>query len=116
MERGVTGGAAGVVSGRSGADSGWVSIDVAAEAAAVEAQPDYVTTQMPCVVCLTTMSLDDEQPKLGTVGWRVAPYFGLRRGTAISFRCPQGHCSEDDPDLLRAFPSRLLRAFPSRTF
>jgi hypothetical protein len=70
--------------------------------------PEYRTTEQPCVVCLTTMSLDDERPKMGTVRWRVDPYFGLKRGKAVGFRCRQGHSDESDADLLRAFPSRTF--------
>jgi hypothetical protein len=69
---------------------------------------EYRTTEQPCVVCLTTMSLDDDRSKLGTVRWRIAPYFGLKRGTADDFRCPQGHSSDGDAELLKAFPSRTF--------
>jgi hypothetical protein len=69
---------------------------------------EYTDTELPCVVCLTTMSLDDDQPKTGTVRWQITPYFGLKRGRAIAFHCPQGHSSEVDPQLLKAFPSRTF--------
>jgi hypothetical protein len=69
---------------------------------------EYRTTELPCVVCLTTLSLDDDQCKVGTVRWEISPYFGLKRGKAVAFRCPQGHTSDGDPDLLRAFPSRTF--------
>jgi hypothetical protein len=64
------------------------------------------TTEMPCLICMTTLSLDDEQSRLGTVRWRISPNLGLRMGTAVSFECPNGHCSNDDPELLKAFPRR----------
>jgi hypothetical protein len=76
--------------------------------AGAETDTGYRTTELPCVICLTTMSLDDDRPKLGTVRWQVSPYFGLKRGTAISFHCAQGHSSESDPELLKAFPSRTF--------
>lgn len=82
--------------------------EVADDAAEVEAGIHFRTTELPCVVCLTTMSLDDDQPKLGTVRWQIAPYFGLKRGKAVGFQCPQGHSSENDPELLKAFPSRTF--------
>jgi hypothetical protein len=54
-----------------------------------------------------TLSLDDERPKMGTVRWKiVAADHGLRIGTAESFTCPNGHTSDEDPELLKAFPSR----------
>jgi hypothetical protein len=79
-----------------------------ADVAEPAARTDYRTTERPCVVCLTTLSLDDEQPKTGTVRWHVSPHFGLERGKAVGFECLQGHTSEDDPELLRAFPSRTF--------
>jgi hypothetical protein len=65
------------------------------------------TAQARCPVCVMTLSLDDEQPKIGTVHWRiVSARHGLRIGTAEGFECPNGHSSADDPQLLKAFPSR----------
>lgn len=81
---------------------------VAEDVAETDLVTGFRTTELPCVVCLTTMSLDDEQPKLGTVRWQVSPYFGLRRGKAVGFSCPQGHSSDGDPELLKAFPSRTF--------
>lgn len=82
--------------------------DPAGDLAPLASGTEYRTTELPCVVCLTTMSLDDDRPKLGTVHWQITPYFGLKRGRPISFRCPQGHPSEGDPELLKAFPSRTF--------
>jgi hypothetical protein len=81
---------------------------VADQVTEAETASEYFTTELPCVVCLTTLSLDDDQSTLGTVRWQVSPYFGLKRGKAVAFRCPQGHSSDGDPDLLRAFPSRTF--------
>ena len=78
------------------------------ELAELTSGTEYRTTELPCVVCLTTMSLDDDRPKLGTVRWQLSPHFGQKRGRPISFRCPQGHSSEGDPELLKAFPSRTF--------
>ena len=64
------------------------------------------TTEAPCLVRVTTSSLDDEQPKTGMVRWRIRSDIGPRIGTAVGFECPQGHSSEVDPELLKAFPSR----------
>lgn len=69
---------------------------------------EYHTTDMPCVVCLTTLSLDDDQPRLGKVRWQLRPYFGLRRGKPVAFSCPQGHSSDADPELPKAFPPRTF--------
>jgi hypothetical protein len=66
------------------------------------------TSELPCVVCLTTLSMDDDQPKLGTVRWQLFQYFGLTRGKVVSFCCPRGHSSDDDPELLKAFPTRTF--------
>jgi hypothetical protein len=85
-----------------------VADDLADDLAGGEPATEYRSTELPCVVCLTTRSLDDDQPKVGLVRWQIAPYFGLRRAKAISFQCPQGHSSEDDPELLKAFPSRTF--------
>ena len=71
-----------------------------------EAADEYRTTEMPCVICMTTLSLDDERSRVGAVRWRIAPDFGLRMGTAVSFECPNGHSSSDDPGLLKAYPRR----------
>ena len=78
------------------------------EVAEAEGGISYRNTELPCLVCVTTTSLDDDRPRLGTVRWRVAPYYSLKRGTAVGFNCPQGHSSEADPELLRAFPSRTF--------
>lgn len=60
-----------------------------------------------CPVCVMTLPLDDERPKMGTVRWKiVSAGRGLRIGTAESFACPNGHTSDDDPELLKAFLSR----------
>jgi hypothetical protein len=82
--------------------------DLADDLVKAEAGTDYRTTEVPCLMCLTTMSLDDDRPKLGTVRWQLSPYFGLTRGKAISFECPQGHSSDGDQGLLKAFPSRTF--------
>jgi hypothetical protein len=82
--------------------------ELAGEVAEIQTGTEYRTTELPCLICLTTMSLDDDRPKLGTVRWQLSPYFGLTRGKAISFQCPQGHSSEGDPDLLKAFPTRTF--------
>ena len=67
---------------------------------------DRRTTEMPCVICLTSLSLDDDRPKIGTVRWNVVPHFGLKMGMAIDFECLNGHSSKDDPELLKAYPRR----------
>ena len=69
---------------------------------------EHVTTDGACLECVTSRSLDDERPKLGTVRWEVREEGRLRRGRAIGFECRNGHSSEDDPALLKAFPSRLF--------
>jgi hypothetical protein len=77
-----------------------------ADVSAAEAPGECRTTEAPCLVCVTTLSLDDDQPKTGMVRWEVAGNFRLKMGTAVSFECPQGHNSEADPELLKAFPPR----------
>jgi hypothetical protein len=77
--------------------------DVSEAAVSVE----YRTAEARCPVCVMTLSLDDDRPKVGTVRWRITlGDRGLRIGTAESFECPEGHTSEEDPQLLRAFRSR----------
>ncbi len=71
-----------------------------------EAPDEYRTTETPCLVCMTTLSLDDEKPRTGAVRWRVARERGLTMGSAVSFDCPNGHSSDEDPELLKAFPRR----------
>lgn len=66
----------------------------------------FVETRAPCPACMTTLSLDDERPKRGTVRWELIAHARLKIGTAVTFECPEGHFSEDDPQLLKAFPSR----------
>jgi hypothetical protein len=78
-----------------------------AEVSAGATRIELRTTSARCPVCVMTLSLDDEQPKVGTVRWRVvSARSGLEIGTAESFECPNGHTSADDPALLKAFPSR----------
>jgi hypothetical protein len=67
---------------------------------------EYRTTEVRCLVCVTTLALDDDQPKIGTVRWKVVAHARLKLGTAVSFDCPNGHSSDADPRLLKAFPSR----------
>jgi hypothetical protein len=77
--------------------------DVSTEEGTVE----YRTTERRCLVCLTTRSLDDDRPALGTVRWRVVIRpLGVNIGTAVGFECLNGHSSEEDPQLVKAFPSR----------
>ena len=71
-----------------------------------EAPADRRTTEVPCLVCVTTLSLDDDRPKTGFVRWKVVANMRLKMGIAVSFECPQGHSSEADPELLKAFPPR----------
>jgi hypothetical protein len=71
-----------------------------------EAEDEYRTTDVPCFICVTTLSLDDERSKVGAVRWRIAQDCRLRMGTAVSFECPSGHSSSDDPGLLKAYPRR----------
>ena len=67
-----------------------------------------VETRKPCPVCMTTLSLDDEQSRMGTVRWEISPHARLKVGTAVAFECPNGHSSQQEPNLLKAFPSRRL--------
>jgi hypothetical protein len=77
-----------------------------ADVSETEAAYEYRTTEMPCLICMTALPMDDEQSRVGVVGWRIAINVGPRLGTAVSFECPNGHSSNDDPELLRAFPRR----------
>ena len=76
--------------------------DVANGATSVE----HVTTAARCPACVLTLDLDDERPRLGLVRWDVDVSGHLRVGTAVRFDCPNGHSSDDDPALLKAFYSR----------
>lgn len=40
---------------------------VADEVTEAKTATEYRTTELPCVVCLVTLPLDDDQSKLGTV-------------------------------------------------
>jgi len=64
------------------------------------------TTEMRCPVCVITLSLDDDRPRIGTVTWDVHEHPHARIGVAVRFECPNGHCSDDDPALLKAFRRR----------
>jgi hypothetical protein len=101
-----TAGAGRVISvtvGRSAADEAGMTSGVTDQS---EARTAEGTTEMPCMICLTALSLDDDRPKIGTVTWEIVFDFGLRVGTAVNFECPNGHSSKDDPELLKAFPRR----------
>jgi hypothetical protein len=76
------------------------------EVPGAEVTVEYRATEVRCLVCVTTRSLDDDQPKIGTVRWRIVVHGGLHLGTAVSFHCPDGHSSDADPQLLKGFPSR----------
>lgn len=67
---------------------------------------EHRTTEARCLECVMTLSLDDDQSKLGTVHWEVVSSATLKLGTAVRFTCPNGHSSDDDPQLLKAFHSR----------
>ena len=67
---------------------------------------EQLTTQAPCPVCVLTLPLEDDRPRTGTVHWEIAPRHRVRIGVAVRFECPNGHGSDDDPALLKAFRSR----------
>ena len=67
---------------------------------------EFLSTEVPCLLCVMARSLDDDRPRTGTVRWKIVPASRLKIGIAVSFECPDGHQSEDDPQLLKAFPSR----------
>lgn len=80
---------------------------VVAEVSAAGISFELRTAEARCPVCVMTLSLDDERPKVGTVRWKiVSTGSGLQIGTAESFECTNGHSSADEPELLKAFPSR----------
>ena len=91
---------------------GWLAADredmtsSVAEVSETEAPAECLTTEVPCLVCVTTLSLDDDQPKTGMVRWKVVANSRRKMGVAVSFECPQGHSSKADPELLKAFPRR----------
>ena len=80
--------------------------DVLVDASEATAPPEYLTTRRPCPVCMTNLPLDDDQPKTGTVRWRISSTVRVRTGRAVGFECPNGHSSDDDTELLKAFPPR----------
>ena len=94
-----------VTEGRVAADKADMTSSVA-DVSEAEFPPEWRATEAPCLVCVTTSSLDDDQPKTGMVRWKVVANFRLKTGIAVSFECPQGHSSEDDPELLKGFPPR----------
>jgi hypothetical protein len=73
---------------------------------ASDAPAEQLTTPGRCPVCVTTLSLDDDCPRIGTVHWDISAQERLRIGVAVRFECPNGHSSDDDPTLLKAFHSR----------
>jgi hypothetical protein len=74
---------------------------------ALELAPaEQLTTEGRCPVCVLTLPLDDDRPRVGTVSWEISPSDRVRIGVAVRFECPNGHSSEDDPALLKAFRSR----------
>jgi len=77
-----------------------------ADVSETEVREEYRTTETPCLICMTNLPLDDERSRVGAVRWRLASDLGPRIGTAVSFDCPNGHSSGDDPELLKAFPRR----------
>jgi|1185.fasta_scaffold45833_1 hypothetical protein len=85
--------------------SGMAEISQDAESAE-QMSVEHVTTAARCPACVLTLDLDDERPRLGLVRWKIAVSARIRIGTAVHFDCPNGHSSEDDPDLLKAFHSR----------
>jgi hypothetical protein len=77
------------------------------EVSSVHPTVEFRTTERRCVTCLTTRSLDDEGPTLGTVRWKISSGdSGVKIGIAVNFQCLNGHTSDDDPQHLKAFPSR----------
>jgi hypothetical protein len=94
-----------VTLGRQAADRPGMTSSVA-DVSATEAAHEHLTTKAPCLICMTTLALDDERSRVGVVRWSIASILGLRMGTAVGFECPNGHSSSDDPELLRAFPRR----------
>ncbi len=70
------------------------------------APDEHRTTEAPCLICVTTLSLDDDRSKMGTVSWKILSNSKFMVGYAVSFECPSGHSSKDDPALLKAFPPR----------
>jgi hypothetical protein len=77
-----------------------------ADVANDEGTVEHQTTTRRCLTCLITRSLDDDQPALGTVRWKVTSRDRIKVGIAVSFECLNGHSSDEDPDLLKGFPSR----------
>lgn len=67
---------------------------------------EYRTTTLMCPTCEVTMPLDHPRQQPGEVRWEITQYWGGKKGKAVSFRCPNGHSSESDPQLLRHFPQR----------
>jgi hypothetical protein len=78
------------------------------EVASAAGTTGYRTTEGPCPVCVFASSLDDDEPKLGTVRWELRRRGRLTTGVAVDFHCRNGHTSDDDRGLLKAFPSRLF--------
>ena len=65
-------------------------------------------TDEPCLECILSRSWDDDTPSSGRVRWSLRRTGRLTIGTPISFECSQGHSSDADPALLKAFRSRLF--------
>jgi hypothetical protein len=78
----------------------------AADVAEHATSAEHVTTEARCPVCVMTLPLDDDRPRLGTVRWKIVANMRLNVGIAVWFECPNGHSSADDPTLLKSFHSR----------
>jgi hypothetical protein len=61
-----------------------------ADVAEPATRTEYRETERPCVVCLTTLSLDDDQPKLGTGALRNLPVLRPQAGKGCRLRVPAG--------------------------
>jgi hypothetical protein len=68
----------------------------------------YRATEGLCITCGLSRGLDEDRPALGTITWAVGQAGRLATGSPVAFKCPNGHTSDDDPALLKAFHSRLF--------
>lgn len=85
-----------------------MSSDTAHLEPSVDDAVSYRTGEGPCVVCMTSRPLDDDEPNYGTVRWELRRTGRLTVGVAVGFDCPNGHSSETDPALLKAFRRRVF--------
>ena len=64
---------------------------------------DYRVTSVRCLTCVTTLLLDDERPKMGTLRWKVTTDSTVTIGRAVSFDARTATRARRTPSSSRPF-------------